>query len=196
MVSSKYLTCFSDFRPMADEPQFMKVPRYIQYLEDYTAHFDLWPHIRLSTAVLSVRRRGSSHVIRYRAAAGGEGDEEEWECDAVAVCSGLHVTPAMPKIPGMERVPVVMHSAQFKTRKDFGQDKTVVILGVGETGMDLGLLAVHSPTKRVVMCHRNGWVNAPKVSLVSGRSGSKIRSRSRRRNSSSSRSSHPQQPSG
>ncbi len=160
MVSSKSLTCFSDLRPDDDVRQFLKIPQYIKYLEDYTAKFNLRPYIHLSTPVLSVRRRGKGHVVRYR---NPDGTEEEWECDAVAVCSGLHVTPAIPEIPGIEKVPTVLHSAKFKSRKDFGEDKTVVVLGVGETGQDIGLLAVKSPTKRVVMCHKNGWVNAPKV---------------------------------
>ena len=105
---------------------------------------------------------GQGHTVRYRKP---DGTEEEWDCDAVAVCSGLHVTPAIPDIPGIERVPVVIHSSQYKSRKDFGEGKNVVIMGVGETGMDIGLFAVESPTKRVIMCHQNGWVNAPKVSF-------------------------------
>jgi len=161
LVSSKYLTCFSDFRPTPDEPQFMKATRYLQYLEDYVERFDLRQFIYLSTRVVSVRRRDKGHVIRYNSPQHGE---EEWECDAVAVCSGLHVTPEIPKIPGMERVPSVLHSAQFKGRKDFGNDKTVVVLGVGETAMDIAHMAVTTPaTRRVVLCHKNGWVNAPKV---------------------------------
>lgn len=161
LVSSKYLTCFSDFRPTPDEPQFMKATRYLQYLEDYVERFDLRQFIYLSTRVVSVRRRDKGHVIRYNSPQHGE---EEWECDAVAVCSGLHVTPEIPKIPGMERVPSVLHSAQFKGRKDFGNDKTVVVLGAGETAMDIAHMAVTTPaTRRVVLCHKNGWVNAPKV---------------------------------
>jgi len=69
----------------------------------------------------------------------------------------------MANIPGIEKVPVVLHSSEFKTREQFGEGKTVVILGVGETGMDIGYMAVNSPTKRVVMCHRGGWVFAPRV---------------------------------
>ncbi len=86
-----------------------------------------------------------------------------WECDAIAVCSGLHVTPSIPDIPGIENVPAVKHSAEFKSREEFGTDKTVVVLGTGETGIDLAYLAVTSPTKRVILCHRDGFPGAPKV---------------------------------
>ena len=87
----------------------------------------------------------------------------EWHCDALAICSGLHVTPNIPAIPGIDRVPRTMHSTQFKKREHFGIDQNVMILGAGETAMDLAYLAVTSPTRRVVLCHRNGWQNAPKV---------------------------------
>jgi len=140
----------------------MKATRYLEYLEAYVERFHLRQHIHLSTPVISIRRRGTGHVVRY-GSRGGE-EENEWHCDAVAICSGLHVTPAIPEIPGMERVPSVMHSSQFKGRKDFADHKTVVVLGVGETGMDISYMAVNTPTtERVVLCHKHGWVNAPKL---------------------------------
>jgi len=162
LVSSKQLTTFSDFRPRKDDPDFLSAERYVEYLKQYCDHFDLWPSISLSTPVLSVRRRPGhvgGHVIYFSK----DGKEMTWECDAVAVCSGLHVTPSIPKVPGAEHVPVVKHSADFKSREEFGSDKTVVVLGTGETGIDLAYLAVTSPTKRVILCHRDGFLGAPKV---------------------------------
>lgn len=99
-----------------------------------------------------------------------------WECDAVAVCSGLHVTPSIPNVPGAAKVPVVKHSAEFKSREEFGTDRTVVVLGTGETGIDMAYLAVTSPTKRVILCHRDGFLGAPKVnmSLLSRSSGPQL----------------------
>lgn len=92
--------------------------------------------------------------------------EEDMEFDAVAVCSGLHVTPNIPELAGIENVPKTLHSSQFKARADFGKDTSVLVLGTGETGMDVGYLAVTSPTKAVTMCHRNGFLAAPKVGPI------------------------------
>lgn len=162
LVSSKFLTTFSDFRPRPQDPDFLSTDRYLEYLEDYASHFRLWPHIHLSTTVKSVRRGDEGgHVVTYQA----EGQEAvQWECDAVAVCSGVHAVPNIPDIPGMDRVPTVMHSSDFKTRDQFGKDKTVMILGSGETGADLSYLAVTGDTKRVILSHKDGWIGAPKVS--------------------------------
>jgi dimethylaniline monooxygenase (N-oxide forming) len=161
LVSSKFLTSFSDFRPKPEDADFFSADRYREYLNDYASHFRLWPYINLSTSVVSVRRgEQSEHVVTYK---GPDGTLTEWECDAIAVCSGVHADANIPHIPGIENVPTVMHSSEFKKREQFGKDKTVLILGSGETGMDMAHLAVTSETKQVVLCHRNGWIGAPKV---------------------------------
>ncbi|KAK0725925.1 hypothetical protein B0H67DRAFT_642281 [Lasiosphaeris hirsuta] len=138
LVSSKQLTTFSDFRPNADDPDFLSAERYVQYLRDYCTHFNLWPHIKLSSKVTS------------------------YGCNGLAVCSGLHVTPNIPTLEGIENVPKVFHSADFKTKSQFGVDKTVLVLGTGETGMDVAYMAVNSPTRRVLLSHRDGFLCAPK----------------------------------
>lgn len=159
LVSSKYLTAFSDFRCLPGDADFMSTARYCEYLEAYSTQFDLWPHISLSTKVITVARHKRGHVIRYSKS----GVEEDWNCDAIAVCSGLHVEPNIPNVQGIEHISTVLHSSQFKSRSDFGTDKNVLILGCGETAHDLAYLAVTSPTKSTTMSHRNGFLYAPKV---------------------------------
>jgi dimethylaniline monooxygenase (N-oxide forming) len=99
------------------------------------------------------------HIVEYIQA----GKKLEYVCDAIAVCSGLHVTPNIPTIKGLENVPAVIHSSEFKRRRQFGVDKDVLIVGSGETGMDIAYLAITSPTKSVTLCHRDGFFCAPKV---------------------------------
>ncbi|KKY22981.1 putative dimethylaniline monooxygenase [Phaeomoniella chlamydospora] len=161
LVSSRQFTCFSDFRIPDDKPDFVSTDYYCTYLEQYCKKFGLWPHINLSTTVEKVRRNGEKgHVVTYRK--NGSDKSEEYYCDAVAVCSGLHVTPNIPEIPGIEHVPEVLHSSKFKTREQFGVDKNVLVCGSGETSMDVSYLAVTAPTKSVTLSHRSGWQNAPK----------------------------------
>ncbi|KAI1451860.1 FAD/NAD(P)-binding domain-containing protein [Annulohypoxylon moriforme] len=159
LVSSRQLTCFSDFRCRDDEPDFISAKRYVEYLNDYCTHFKLWPHITFSSLVKSVESQESGgHAVTYLYG----GQLHTWECDAIAVCSGLHVNPSIPEVKGIEKIPVVLHSSRLKKREQFGVGKTVLILGSGETGADVSLLAVTSPTKRVVLSHRNGFHLAPK----------------------------------
>ncbi|KAF9769751.1 hypothetical protein IL306_012791 [Fusarium sp. DS 682] len=160
LVSSKYLTAFSDFRLPDDAPDFVTPEVYVQYLKDYATHFGLWPMIECNTKVEKVRRGPNNigHVISLR----GERGPFDWECDAVAVCSGINVNPVMPYIEGIERVPAVIHSSQLKSRAQFGENTNVYIMGAGETGMDLAYLAVTSDAKTVTLCHRDGFFCAPK----------------------------------
>lgn len=109
------------------------------------------------------RVSGRGHVVTIHSPEG----VSEWECDAVAVCSGLNVSPRIPKFKGIERVPKVFHSSQMKTRRQFGEKTNVVVLGAGETGMDIAHLAITAPTKSVTLCHRDGFFCAPKVSQFS-----------------------------
>lgn len=163
LVSSKYLTTFSDFRARSEDGDFFTTDRYLEYLNDYATHFKLWPYINLNTWVKSVRRGSSSeHIVTYRTSTG---EEIEWECDAIAICSGVHATPNVPDLPGVEHVPVVMHSSEFKSREQFGKGKTVMVVGSGETAADIAYLAVTGDTDRVILCHRDGWLGAPKACI-------------------------------
>jgi len=98
-----------------------------------------------------------------------DGTNGQWDCDAIAVCTGLHVVPNIPTVKGIDYVPTVLHSSTFKLKSQFGVGKTVLILGTGETGMDVAHMAVTSPTERVILCHRDGFLCAPKVRFCKSR---------------------------
>jgi dimethylaniline monooxygenase (N-oxide forming) len=160
LVSSRQLTTFSDYRYTPDSPDFLSTTEYCTYLEGYVKHFQLQDYIHLSTVVTKVRPNiVSGHIIEYIK----DGQTLEYACEAVAICSGLHVTPNIPVIEGIGNVPKVIHSSEFKERKDFGVDKHVMIVGSGETGMDIAYLAITSQTRTVTLCHRDGFLCAPKV---------------------------------
>ena len=133
----------------------------VEYLYSYAAKFDLFKYILFDTTVVSMKRRNHGHVLILR---DGMDRQAEVCCDAVAVCAGLHVVPDMPHVIGINEVPRVLHSSEVKSRSQFGVDTNVVILGAGETAMDLAYLAVTSPTKSVTVCHRDGFFCGPKVS--------------------------------
>ncbi|KAJ6439463.1 dimethylaniline monooxygenase [Purpureocillium lavendulum] len=176
LVSSKYLTAFSDFRLPLDASDFVTPEVYVRYLNDYTKAFKIDGLIECNARVQLVRRglNGVGHILDVKRT---NGDEFSWECDAVAVCSGNHENPHMPEIPGIERVPTVMHSSRFKTRAQFGKDKHVIVCGAGETGMDIAHLAVTAPTASVTLCHRDGFFCAPKIISTPLRAGQKLPSR-------------------
>lgn len=192
LVSSKYLTAFSDFRIAEDESDFITPEKYVQYLKNYADKFDLWSRIHCSTQVVSMKAHPVKvgHILEF---CGNKEDVPNGGCSrgpthyqAVAICSGLNQTPYLPEIEGL-RIKCndqniesfqdrdnlkVIHSSEFKSRAQFGEAKTVLILGVGETAMDIAHLAVTSPNvNRVVLCHRDGFMHAPKIIPVPYRAG-------------------------
>jgi dimethylaniline monooxygenase (N-oxide forming) len=65
---------------------------------------------------------------------------------------------------------MIIHSNVYKGTEFFEPNgsrdhaTTVLILGAGETAMDIGYQAVNHPTvKKVVMCNRDGFLIAPKI---------------------------------
>ncbi|KAL6357419.1 hypothetical protein LRP88_07584 [Fusarium phalaenopsidis] len=150
LVSSKYLTAFSDFRLPEDAPDFVTPAIYVRYLKAYATAFELWPMIELHTQVDQIRRgpNGVGHIVSLHCK--DTGKLTHWACDAVAVCTGINVNPVIPEIKGVERVPSILHSSQLKTRAQFGEDTNVYIMGAGETGMDLAYLAITSKAKSII----------------------------------------------
>ncbi|KAL0940227.1 dimethylaniline monooxygenase [Colletotrichum truncatum] len=172
MVSSKYLTAFSDFRVPKEMPDFLPMEEYVRYLENYCSEFKLWGMIETNTEILRISRlpKGGHRVTYRRNSKETPHDKNEdelqglyWDCDAIAICSGLNNVPSIPAIQGLENIPSVLHSSEVKNRKQFGCDTSVMVLGAGETAMDLSHLAVTSDAREVVMCHKDGFFCAKKV---------------------------------
>ncbi|TDZ14215.1 Dimethylaniline monooxygenase [N-oxide-forming] 2 [Colletotrichum orbiculare MAFF 240422] len=172
MVSSKYLTAFSDFRVPKYLPDFLPMEEYVRYLEEYCTNFNLWDLIETNTEILHVsKQQHGGHRVSYARINSHDSTKEEgagsdfWDCDAIAICSGLNNVPSIPSIDGLENVPLVLHSSEVKTREQFDQKRSVLILGAGETAMDLAHLAITSNAQEVTLCHKEGFFCAKKASL-------------------------------
>ena len=167
LVSSKFITAFSDFRMPASTPLHPSLPEYVSYLEDYANHFKLQDVIRFNTRVTDIVReadRGDATLDAGNHAANHptyvvtteSGLTERF--DAVAVCSGLHNVPHSPTEALSGFSGEVLHSSDYKSPSIF-EGKRVLIVGTGETGMDLAYHAVRTTNQRYVYrahgCCRN-----------------------------------------
>ncbi|KAE9406677.1 FAD/NAD-P-binding domain-containing protein [Gymnopus androsaceus JB14] len=175
LVSSKQLTSFSDFRLPLSHPDHLTLEEYVEYLRDYSNHFKLTERIHLNSKVINVARHAGGHVVSYVTR---DSRNSEWNSEAntihtpyIALCTGLHVVPSWPLIPGIEHViaanessktPVTFHSSEYKKRSQL-QGKRVMILGTGETGMDVAYEAAKAGAKEVVLCSRAGFLSFPKA---------------------------------
>ena len=80
--------------------------------------------------------------------------------DAVCICSGLHEAPYVPPLAGMDRFEgELLHSAEYKDKAVFA-GKRVLVVGCGETGMDLGYRAVQV-AESCAMAIKRGFLSVP-----------------------------------
>ncbi|SCZ90765.1 BZ3500_MvSof-1268-A1-R1_Chr1-3g02228 [Microbotryum saponariae] len=138
-------------------------------------------------------RAGEFCLLSLLSVTSDTGKETIVNVQAVAVCTGLHVLPAVPTIPGLPQnlvpqsppittpssLPIhpptsdypkssqregvrVIHSSQYKSQSEF-KDRKVLILGVGETSMDLSYAAIQGGATEVTVAHRGGFLSFPKV---------------------------------
>ena len=155
LVSSKYLTAFSDLRSPRSDPSHLSMTAYVDYLCRYAEQEGLLPLIRFGRAVSAVERRADG---RYRVRVSGEAAPRL--VDAVCVCSGLHEVPYVPAIPGLDWFEgTVLHSSEYKDKSLFA-GKRVLVVGCGETGMDLAYRAVQVASQ-AAMSIRNGFLSVP-----------------------------------
>jgi len=194
LVSSKYITAFSDFRFDEDPavcPNHPTVEQYVDYLERYAEEFDLTKHIRFGCTVTSIQDaeptrqcgngNGHAHANKHSSSSTTDVDSNgytvqylesngaatTWQFDAVAVCSGLHNTPNIPpefhpssplakKFKGR-----IIHSSEYKDSMAFVCQR-VLILGSGETAMDIAHRAITNPlSQSVAICVRRGFLSIP-----------------------------------
>lgn len=176
-MSSKQLTCFSDFRYPLTAPDHPSLPNFVQYLESYVDEFKLRDRIHLCAQVVKLDKSTDasdeySHKATVRntnPAALNDVAPVHIAAKRVVITTGLHVTPNIPAIPGLNAAPLSdppiawIHSSSYQERSQL-KDKRVLVLGAGETGMDVGYESVLAPAAKVWLGVRNGFLSFPKVS--------------------------------
>jgi dimethylaniline monooxygenase (N-oxide forming) len=159
-------------------PDHPSLPKYVQYLGDYATHFNLWPYIHLSAKVLGVERNTEKDCsFRHKILISRGGVEYTVLAERLVVTSGLHVKPNIPEIPGLnslqrgEKGPSWIHSSEYHSPSQL-KNKKVLILGSGETGMDVAYEAIVGGAEKVWMGIRGGCVrlHVPHLTAASSRS--------------------------
>lgn len=168
LVSSKQLTSFSDHRFPTSAPDHISLPQYVDYLRSYVERFNLQPFLNMNCRVTRIEPIDNSanqqwkHRVKYTDAK-DTGREHTFDCSHVAICTGLHVEPNIPTIPGIENVDGdVFHSSKYKERSQL-TGRHVLVLGCGETAMDVVYEAIKADAKSVTMCFRTGFLSFPKA---------------------------------
>ena len=152
LTSSGLLTAFSDFPVPEERAGHMRTAEYVDYLTRYCETFGVSHRLRFDTSVEQVARTSAGGwAVRTRDARG----EHEERFDAVAVCSGLHQHPHLPRIPGSETFTgATLHGAQYR-RGEQVVGRRVLVVGAGESGADV-VAEVSRHARETVLALRRG----------------------------------------
>ena len=161
LTSSTYLTAFSDFPAPEHFPHFMLHDQYLDYLLAYARRFDLERHVQFGSHVTAIRRSGA----KWRVQVACTGVERSFECDAIAVCTGLNEEKNLPADETIQEFRGdIVHSSAYKDSGPY-RGRKVVIVGGGESGGDI-LDEVSRVATQTTLSLRRGVFVMPKLDAL------------------------------
>ncbi|NXC29751.1 FMO1 monooxygenase, partial [Campylorhamphus procurvoides] len=159
--TSKEMSSFSDFPYPEEFPVFLPNALLLDYLRRYAEHFGLREHIRFRTTVVSIRRHPDFATTgQWNVVTEADGQQVSHVFDAVMVCSGNFSEPSLPLhcFPGIERFQgQYFHSRQYK-HPDLFQGKRVLVVGMGNSGVDIAVEASRVASKVTICTGQGAWV--------------------------------------
>ncbi|CAJ0889598.1 12475_t:CDS:2 [Entrophospora sp. SA101] len=150
---------YKNFPIPYDWPTYLPNSMVAKYYEMYAEHFKLHKYIKFDTSVLNVSLLPDKKWnIKYIAK--GEGVEKEEIFDYVMVCTGHHHKYKLPKYKGMDIFAGQQLHSHFYRRPSPFEDKRVIVVGVGNSGMDISVELSHVASQ-VYLISRRGklpWI--------------------------------------
>jgi cation diffusion facilitator CzcD-associated flavoprotein CzcO len=146
---------YSDFPMPRSFPDFPHHTQIARYFDDYVEHFGFRERIRFETGVQRVApRAGGGYDVTLD-------DGQTRPYDAVLVANGHHWDPRWPEpaFPGSFDGEV-MHSHHYVEPDPF-KDKRVLVVGIGNSAMDIAVEASYL-AKKVILSSRRGAYVLPK----------------------------------
>jgi dimethylaniline monooxygenase (N-oxide forming) len=146
---------FADFPMPASYPDFPHHTHIAAYFDSYVDHFGFRDRITFETSVTRAERRdGGWEVSTDRGATRAY--------DALIVANGHHWDPRWPEppFPGQDRFAGTQLHAHDYTGEDpgFFRDKSVVVLGMGNSAMDIAVESSFVAKHTYLAARRGAWV--------------------------------------
>ncbi|MGV9970157.1 flavin-containing monooxygenase [Nocardia beijingensis] len=174
VIASKGVQAFSGFPMPKDYPDYPGHELVLRYLNSYADAFDLWPRIRLNTAVDRVEPGDGGWSVTL-----GDGSERRYA--GVVIATGHDRTPRRIEIPGSGTVPV-LHSSEYRDPEQV-LGKRVLVIGAGQSAADIlsdcavnAALTLHS-SRRGFYCMPKYMLGRPTDSMLQGRMWRPLRKR-------------------
>lgn len=151
--TNRDVMAYSDYPMPRDYPMFPHHSQIIQYFDDYVDHFGVRPFIRFQTAVKGVRPENGNYVVSTQSA---DGQLLERVYKHVIVANGHHWNPRYPTpaFPGTFSGQI-LHSHYYKTPDQIA-GKKLLIVGIGNSAVDIACEAARQYGERVTISTRSG----------------------------------------
>lgn len=128
IISSKWLSHYSDFAMPADYPDYPSHQQVLAYFQAYAQKFGLEKYIRFNAEILKAEKiEGERWRLHLN-----DGSVEEFDC--LLVANGHHSTPRHPSWAA-DFTGQYLHSHSFKNNKGF-EGKRILVVGAGNSGCD------------------------------------------------------------
>ena len=145
---------FSDFPMPSSYPDFPHHTQIAAYFEDYVDHFGFRERIRFETAIAKARQRedGTWELT--------DSHGESHDYDMLVVANGHHWDQRWPEpaFPGSEDFQgIQMHAHQYRDNTSLA-GKDVVVLGMGNSAMDIAVESSHVARSTHLAARRGAWI--------------------------------------
>jgi thioredoxin reductase len=153
--TNRVVMAYSDFPMPDDYPMFPHHSDIIEYFENYVEHFKLGEHITFNTSVTDVVRNsdGSYNVTLD--------NRQSFDYQYVIVANGHHWNPRFPT-PAFkgEFTGEILHSHYYRESEQV-QNKDVLVVGIGNSAVDIACETARQHTGKVVISTRSGAYITP-----------------------------------
>lgn len=155
--TTKEMSRFSDFGLPEDWPEYPSFDRVREWLESYVDHFDFRQNIQVSSEVVKAEPLGEGG---WHVTVKGADDADRIErFDALVAASGTYWDRKFPRWDG-QFDGEILHAQSYRSPDALGvTGKTVVVVGIGNTGCELACELSRSTAASVYLSARSGtWV--------------------------------------
>lgn len=150
--TSKDMMAYSDYPMPKAYPDYPSHTQIFDYFNNYIHHFGFRPKIHFNTTVTQVDKKCDKYLVTTN-------KHTLKEYDAVIVCNGHHWNPKYASFSGNFNGEVI-HAHDYKTPERF-KDKKILVIGIGNSGVDLSS-ELSSAARKVVVSTRSGAYIIPK----------------------------------
>ena len=153
-ISSKWTSYFYGFPMPANYPDYPSARQILDYIRAFTDAYGLREHITFKTEVKKAEPEGDRWRVEL-----GNGEVRYY--DGVIACPGVTWHATMPKLPGADTFAgEIRHSVSYRSTDEFA-GKRVLIVGAGNSGVDIACDAAKHGAKAFFSVRR-GYRFVPK----------------------------------